>query len=525
MGQTVDNGLNFTNINHDIYKQGQDLRTGSDFGMDKTKIGAVDEELVTGYKYERGNSSLVNSTVDNFEEYLKKKQEKAKEAGEDAATEERQAKEDAKEISRSLSGEEIKQLKMMGIDVEGARLSDLMGMVNTLRGEANRQEMQQLLAGASAGKGDMEGITLVGGVAKLAGTDIELDNVDVSDVLVNQEPNVNREEPSGESFKLGQEELVYIIKNNLSFSKDNMYKAHYSGSVISDKGISKEILKEMQPQIDKVIEQAGFLGELSATEGATFLMDNNLPVTTDNLRTYMSYQDYLGKDVAEVDFSSMEKELLTGKEETLFKEVAALKPEVAYDMVYSGRQLTIASITSYTKSVKGKVSDDAEKMYAKFKDMDVVTEDMSDFSKEDLKAVTAMRQIEEIRLSMTVSAASKLVKSDLNIDTRELSKVVNQLKNLEEQMIRNKLKEAGVQPTDENISLYNEITDKIQGLGEKPAAALGAPFRGLTFSVNVLYEESAVIIGKESGVGEETDAEQGKSLNSEQALLMARKSY
>ena len=539
MGQTVDNGLgNISTYNNDIYKQGQDIGSGSAFGVDKSKTygsaPGVAEDIINGFKYEKGNSSAVNSTIDNFEEYLKTKQEKAKEAGEDAATEEKEAKEEAKEISRSLSSEEIKQLEMMGIDVTSAKLSDIMGMVNTMRGQAHRDEMQQMLASISAANGDMEGVTLVGGTAKIAGTDIEIESVEVSDVIANEAKQADKTQ----GFSIGENELVYILKNELNLTKDNLYKAHYSGSMVNKEGAFDDLMEQMMPQIEKIIAQAGLEGDEKALDGAKFLMDNNIPVTTGNLKVYMDYQQYVGMNVMETEIPESQQEAVTEKAQELSSEITKINPEIAYDMIYAGKQLTIASMISYFNTNGGRVSKDAKDFYAKVKNSEEgnqtvpekpVEENKSDIleemSEKDAKAVTAMRQLEEIRLSMTVDAATKLVKSDFNIDTKELSKVVSKLKNMEEQIIKNQLKQANVEPTKENINLYNEITDKIQGIGAAHARVIASPLKGLDFSVNTLYAEGVSGAEGETSGEYETVRRDVKGGNFEAAFRDATRSY
>lgn len=503
MGQTVDNGINnMLNISKDAYISGQAGVVGSDFAVDKNRNSdkvASSHDVNIGYKYDKGGREGMksNTTMDNFEEYLKNRQEKAKEAGEDEATKEREAKDAAKEISRNLSSEEIKKLKMMGIDVSSANLSDIMGMVNTMRGEAHRQETRELLANAGLSNGDTSGVTVVGGAAKIAGTDIELKGVSVTDVTKlqaseemstvdnqlkpSEEANVEEVIPNqqiGENFSISNNELVYIIKNSLNISKENMYKAHYSGSMAGKEGISAFVMDGMMPQIEKVIEQAGYEVKADTVKAAQFMLDNQLPVTTDNIKTYMEYQEIAGKNVWHVDFSEVNQ--ITDKANQVYKDVASINPAIVYDMAVSGKQITIASVVSYSKSA-ATISADAIKHYRDNSEM---------FTDNNLQAVTSMRQMEEIRLSMTMEAATKLVKSDFNIDTRELSKVVGKLKALEEQMIESKFKQAGVEPTEENISLYNELTEKVSSLSNADAKIIAAPLKGMAFSVNALYEES-----------------------------------
>ena len=63
----------------------------------------------------------------------------------DGALDEEKAKENQKEILRNLTADEIAKLRMMQIDVSNAALSDLMGMVITIRSGEHREEVNEEL--------------------------------------------------------------------------------------------------------------------------------------------------------------------------------------------------------------------------------------------------------------------------------------------------------------------------------------------------------------------------------------------
>lgn len=468
MGQTVEGGQQYINVN-ERYKNGQDIHAASDFFVEKNRYtegkSDVYKEDLIGYKYERDNESYRFTAADNFEEYIKNRQEKVREEGNDADSLEEKSREEAKKIARSLNSEEIKQLKMMGIDVGSACLSDIMGIVNTMRGNAHREELARMLADISVGNGDTEGVTCVGGNVKIAGSDVEISSVDVADIMIEE----NSAEESEAGFRLSENELLYIIKNDLNFTEENMYKAHFSGSTARQGQVDDRLFNEMLPQIEKVLEQAGMEDNETAVSGARFLLANNLPITPDNINIYVDYQTYQDKKIDEVSFKEITGEDAEKKAARIFREVASVNPDTIRDMVREGRQLTLASIFKYEKNDRP------------------VT---SDIVRNDAKEISALRQLEEIRLSMTMDAAVRLVKSDFNIDVRELSKVVSRLRNMEENMIKNQLREAGVEATEENISLYQELNTKVTELGKTHAGVIATPLKGAEFSVNSLLHQA-----------------------------------
>lgn len=440
----------YTDKQRDIYSKTSSAGNDNANVKEYASAGNIDELL--GYKYSKEKTPKANSTMENFEEYMKQQQEKAREAGMDEAAKEKEEKEAEKEIANNLTHEEIKRLSMMGIDVENARLSDIMGMVNTIRGEAKRQESAELMAKIAVSGDDVDGLMVSGGTVKQAGTGIEIDSVDVLDVARAIEEEDTKE------LTLTKEDVAYLIKNDLELTKDNLYKAHFSG--IKLESGNDELYKSMKPQLDKVIEQAGYEVSEETEQASRFLLDNDLLVTTDNLRKYMSYSEEVGKDSSKITFSS---EVDINKAASkLFADVALIDDAAVYEMSKKGMEITIASAASYGKN-RGEFIPDGED-------------------------ISSLRKLEEIRLSMTLEAATRLVKSDINIDTRELSNVVAKLKELEQSAIADTLHRNGIKPTAENIALVSDINEKVGSIAKMPAAVIAAPLKGYEFNVNKLTE-------------------------------------
>lgn len=470
MGQ---NGLNNINDLASDYAAVKANRSQAQYGEQVAKrYGTgkeIDVESVLGYKYDghTEHDAAARTICDNFDDYMKARQERAKETGEDEAAKERQAKEDAKELARNLSQEELKALAQMGIDVESASLSDILGIVNTMRGNAHREQTVRLLAEISAGSGDTDGLTAIGGSVKVAGTDVELQNVSVSDMVIAQEETGNGDR------KLGDDALVYLLKNNLPMTKENLYKAYYSGVPATTDDVPDSVFRDMSRQIEKVIVQAGYAVDETTLAGAKLLLSHDLPLTTDSVRAYMDFRAYAGASPDSVRAPESVHDMDALRAEQLYVKTNSIRPETVYDMTLRGKEITIAS--AYRESVIA--AQDAEQTKA------VASEPETEL---ELQAVTNMRRMEELRLSMTLEAAARLVKSDMNIDTRELSRVVRELRDMEQELVSRRLARAGVEPTEENLSLYHEMTDKVETLAHASAAVIAAPLTGSRFTVNTL---------------------------------------
>lgn len=95
------------------------------------------------------------------------------------------------------------------------------------------------------------------------------------------------------------------------------------------------------------------------------------------------------------------------------------------------------------------------------------------YTQKGQQLLTARRQLEEIRLTMTAEANYRLLKQGISIDTEPLVKLVEQLKNQENEYYRNLLKSEGVDANDEQVELFKEVDKKVSDMRYVPAYVLG----------------------------------------------------
>lgn len=88
--------------------------------------------------------------------------------------------------------------------------------------------------------------------------------------------------------------------------------------------------------------------------------------------------------------------------------------------------------------------------------------------------IKARRQLEEIRLKMTLEVASKLEGKGFKIETESLEKVVDALRELENKYYVERLKEADVEVTEASINTLRETTESITRLAYMPSYVLGS---------------------------------------------------
>ena len=193
----------------------------------------------------------------------------------------------------------------MGVDVASASLSDIEGLVTSMRADARKDALVNVLAQAQIEEGDASNLVFTSSGAQIAGTDVKL--------------------------QVGNKDILYLLKNRQPLTQETLYKAHYSGqreiAAVDELGgdtayAAKQAAQQtisrpqqsagqsvyasgedgnadsgLQAQLAHVIMQAGFVVDETSMAGANLLLANDIPVTTDSVRAYMQMQAQIGKDI------------------------------------------------------------------------------------------------------------------------------------------------------------------------------------------------------------------------------------
>lgn len=490
----------------------------------KMKTASVDQldafEKVGQVQYDRNSSVDTNAqtVMDNFNEYRKDMQEKAKQEQQEETSDEEQARADAREIARSLTSEEIKKLRMMGVDVDSASLSDIEGLVTSMRADAHKDALANVLAQAQIEEGDVSNLVFTSSGAQIAGTDVKL--------------------------QVGNKDILYLLKNRQPLTQETLYKAHYSGqraiaaveefggdTAYAAKQAAQQTISKpqqsagqsvhasgedgnadsgLQAQLAHVIMQAGFAVDETSMAGANLLLANDIPVTTDSVRAYMQMQAQIGKDIGELPTSQQAEKRQTQELETraakLRQDSASITAEDVAQAVRTERPLTIAALVAahYDGVRDGQTGGQPVGAYEETADKGTQSQDGrsagSDVQNQTLREVTALRQLEEIRLSMTQSVAVRMLSVDINIDTRELAQVVAKLRNAEAQLTQEMFAKQGVAPTEENKAIYQQMQADLQTIGTAPAARLGV-LAGTDALQSVTVHGFAKLVQEERQIG------------------------
>lgn len=447
---------------------------------------------------------------------------------------EEEAKDNQKEILRTLSTDEIAELRMMQVDVSNATLSDLMGMVITLRSGEHQDEVNEQI-------GDIVKETLgklrnammsdaAGTVSSGQGTVLQrVNRLNSEGYLVSAqeaEPASGRTgEVPDQSGVLGadgravsDEQMIYMVHNHMELTIGNVVTAKNSVNESSPSKtvpVDEQVWNDIYPQVTGIIESAGMTVSEQSLSGARFMLQHELPVTVDSLRMYMSVQalNQRGIPESQIEANINEQVMLDNPPEQarlssstlhdravqLVEKLGGIQLRAVDEAVLSGKSLTISYL--YNSSMR---SLDVRRLRAPVTkgvegaSLSISGAGAAGYQPEGAglplspnpQAVAARRQLEEIRLGMTLEAASRLVRQDFNIDARPLAQVVEALRQQENRYYDDLASANELHDLPEGMDLLKETLKETEALKLLPEYALGELVRKPSITVGNFYESA-----------------------------------
>lgn len=94
----------------------------------------------------------------------------------------------------------------------------------------------------------------------------------------------------------------------------------------------------------------------------------------------------------------------------------------------------------------------------------------------EFNIIQTKRQLEEIRLKLTTEAGQRLIRKGIHLETDGLTRIVEGLRELEQEYYKNLMKEAGGTESPNDISLLEETVKSLENLKTAPAYLLSDTF-------------------------------------------------
>ncbi len=321
----------------------------------------------------------------------------------------------------------------------------------------------------------------------------------------------------------------YMIENHMEPTIDNLYRAGYSatgdgsrqgrGYYSDGAGYYARKAEEynweaLRPQMEKVLQQAGLEVSEETLEDARWLIEKGIPLTPetvadlyklDHLTLPQDEKQVLsaiaaaigdGKQAGEADLADGRSSLEKAAE--YVDRFAQITEEAVDKTIAEGKDLTLANLEAAQEadSKKGDGQEDthgdrgsaqhtgntaggAGNNGAAGTNTSALSPasgytDTGHTSVTDMpENITARRQLEEIRLMMTVEVNRKLLESGYSIDTTELEKLVDALRQIESRQQQLLFGETDVDKAAEKAALYEQTRTKAAEIPYLPVDIAG----------------------------------------------------
>ena len=305
----------------------------------------------------------------------------------------------------------------------------------------------------------------------------------------------------------------YLVENELEPTINNMYLALHSGAGVNTAprgyvqtdgylGMTAQAgqipEEKLTSQMQKVIERAGEEADDENLAEAKRVLDLGMPLTEDTFLA-MSELDALQfplktadiADAAARALSDGQKSVMANviREKTLLQEAVAVTEQAgqisdeAVDAVADAElPLTIKNLTaaqaqitagSEAKTVSGTGSVDMAEHMAQAAEMQQAGMKWKMEVSYEEKHLTSKRQLQEIRLSMTVEVSYRMLKNGVRVDTTELSKLVDEMKAAEQQLQEAKFGSNASQSAAQRATVFSDTMDAVRSLPGMPISLVG----------------------------------------------------
>lgn len=303
------------------------------------------------------------------------------------------------------------------------------------------------------------------------------------DIPVTQENVINAKQAYDRAMELQTPEdgtVKYMLENRMEPTVDELYLAGYSstsdsrqshGYYATDSGgyYAKKAEEynwdQLQPQMAKVLEEAGLEVTDENLEEAKWLVQSGIPLTAESInRLYEIRQVEMPQDMEQI-LSAVAAAIADGK-------------NAGSANLADGRS-NLEKAADYVEAY-AQVSDEAvDQTAAEGKELNLrnlqkAQEQINKYGVTEgtPEQISARRQLEEVRLMMTIEANRKLLESGYSIDTSELEDLVEALKRIEEEQNKALFKESGASAAADKAQLYEQTQQKVVEIPYLPAAVL-----------------------------------------------------
>jgi len=413
-----------------------------------------------------------------------------------------EAKKQIEQIINTMTKEEVKELLESPYDVEKISIdiiSRFLSEKGNLTKEISSKEIEEELNKFVGEKTEKVKVS----IKALLEKDLPVTRKNIDSLVLVQEKI--------EAVKdMDDKAIEQVVKRKLSYTLNNLYAAIFSSGEeeinietklpYEDVGLINNGEHEFtRDEIIKLLEHQEIVVDKEHIEAAKFLIKHNIEVNKENVEAVILLKNEIKK---------LDDEAILDKAVQLLKlNKNPGKLELFTDVFQKDKPLTQMEVKKLVKDIK--VIDDKllirlikrnlpinlKNLQKELEGLDAEKEIIEDISPElekETNFITAKRQLEEIRLKMTLEAALKLNKK-IRIDTVSLKELVEELKGMEKESYREVLNKAGAKSSKENVEQLEELYKKLEIINKSDRTVLGKVVKNeIPAIIDDLYKQTLV---------------------------------
>ena len=459
---------------------------GAGYGADVAQAVKAGRSVGAGYALDLGAGDREGQIL--TEKSLMQKKGVAAQMQDDLASNAKAQKDFMILASNTMSPEAYGKMAEDGYDVEQMDPEETVTVVDEIKAEMAKAGV--VIAGYNddLSKEELEAIT--GSAAYAAELDraFRENGVPVTEQNAKEAAEVIRQAEQIPALTDGAKK--YLVENELAPTINHMYLAMHSGASVKAApqgyvqtggylGMTAQAGQipdeKLTAQMQKVIERAGEEADEEHLAEAKRILDLGLPLTEDTFLS-MSELDALQFPLKTGDVADAVARALSDgqkaaqadvtRDQTLLQEAVALTEQVAQISDEAVDAVADAELPMTIKNLAA--AQTAQTAYTQQTEMKLRLE-----VSYEAKYLTARRQMEEIRLSMTVEVSYRMLKNGVHVDTTELSQLVEEMKAAEQQIQEAKFGSNAMQNASQRSATYQDTMDVVRSMPGMPVSLIG----------------------------------------------------
>ncbi|MCM1251309.1 MAG: DUF6240 domain-containing protein [Clostridium sp.] len=437
-------------------------------------------------------------------------------------------------MSNSMSAEDFARMTKDGYQVGDMEIEEVVTIVDKIKAELMKSGMQ--VAGYTD---QMDAETL----AEITGSEAfarelcqQFAQRDIPVTEENVREAVSAYQKASELQPMTEGAVKYMVENRMEPTIDNLYLAQHSstadgskqgkgyyecfpqqktaGSGYYAKKAEEFNWQQLEPQMQAVLQETGLEVNEETMEDAKWLIEKGIPLTPDAVRSVYQLDSLTLPQDKEKTLSAIASAIADTQDAgkaNLADERGALEKAAEYverfaqitdeavdKTVAEDKELTLVNLEAAQKQLTQE-SAKADKNASHTPHTEQRADEVITDAKliENPEAVSARRQLEEIRLAMTIEANMKLMKSGVSIDTTKLEELVESLRQLEAQQRQLLFGETDADKAEEKSALYVETRRKVAEIPYMPIDIAGRfKVTDEDFTLNQVHIEGSALRNK-----------------------------